>query len=47
MQVIALARTPLDFVRGAGGEERVLKNAKDACATEALEGATCVVVCAR
>ena len=31
---------PLDLVRGTGGEEKVLKNAKDACATEALEIAT-------
>ena len=39
-QVLALAKTPLDLVRGTGGEEKVLKNAKDACATEALEIAT-------
>ena len=39
-QVLALAKTPLDLVRGSGGEEKVLKNAKDACATEALEIAT-------
>ena len=39
-QVLALAKTPLDLVRGNGGEEKVLKNAKDACATEALEIAT-------
>src|SRR3712207_9076613 len=39
-QVIALAKTPLDLVRGTGGEEKVLKNAKDACASEALEIAT-------
>jgi len=39
-QVLALAKTPLDLVRGGGGEEKVLKNAKDACATEALEIAT-------
>jgi ferritin-like metal-binding protein YciE len=39
-QAIALAKTPLDLVRGSGGEEKVLKNAKDACATEALEIAT-------
>ena len=39
-QVFALAKTPLDLVRGTGGEEKVLKNAKDACATEALEIAT-------
>ncbi len=39
-QAIALAKTPFDLVRGTGGEEKVLKNAKDACATEALEIAT-------
>ena len=39
-QAIALAKAPLDMVRGSGGEEKVLKNAKDACATEALEIAT-------
>jgi ferritin-like metal-binding protein YciE len=39
-QVLTLAKTPLDLVRGSGGEEKVLKNAKDACATEALEIAT-------
>src|SRR6266851_8727271 len=39
-QALALAKTPLDLVRGTGGEEKVLKNAKDACATEALEIAT-------
>ena len=39
-QVVAFAKTPLDLVRGNGGEEKVLKNAKDACATEALEIAT-------
>jgi rubrerythrin len=39
-QVLALGKTPLDLVRGSGGEEKVLKNAKDACATEALEIAT-------
>jgi rubrerythrin len=32
-----LSKTPLDLLRGSGGEEKVLKNAKDACATEALE----------
>src|SRR3954468_20282701 len=35
-QALALAKTPVDLVRGSGGEEKVLKNAKDACATEAL-----------
>jgi ferritin-like metal-binding protein YciE len=39
-QALALAKTPLDLVRGTGAEEKVLKNAKDACATEALEIAT-------
>jgi ferritin-like metal-binding protein YciE len=36
-QALALGKTPLDLLRGSGGEEKVLKNAKDACATEALE----------
>jgi len=39
-QVLALSKTPLDLLRGHGGEEKVLKNAKDTCATEALEIAT-------
>jgi ferritin-like metal-binding protein YciE len=39
-QALALGKTPLDLVRGTGGDEKVLKNAKDACATEALEIAT-------
>jgi ferritin-like metal-binding protein YciE len=39
-QTLALWKTPLDLVRGGSGEEKVLKNAKDACATEALEIAT-------
>jgi ferritin-like metal-binding protein YciE len=39
-QVLALSKTPFDLVRGSSGEEKVLKNAKDACATEALEIAT-------
>ena len=39
-QVLALSKTPLDLLRGSGGEEKILKNAKDACATEALEIAT-------
>jgi ferritin-like metal-binding protein YciE len=39
-QALALGKTPFDLVRGSGGEEKVLKNAKDACATEALEIAT-------
>jgi ferritin-like metal-binding protein YciE len=39
-QALAVAKTPVDLLRGSGGEEKVLKNAKDACATEALEIAT-------
>jgi ferritin-like metal-binding protein YciE len=39
-QTFALSKAPLDLLRGSGGEEKVLKNAKDACATEALEIAT-------
>jgi hypothetical protein len=39
-QVIALSKTPFDLLRGSGGEEKILKNAKDTCATEALEIAT-------
>jgi ferritin-like metal-binding protein YciE len=39
-QAVALSKTPLDLVRGHGGAEQDLKNAKDAAATEALEIAT-------
>jgi ferritin-like metal-binding protein YciE len=39
-QVLALGKTPLDLLRGSGGEEKILKNAKDTAATEALEIAT-------
>jgi ferritin-like metal-binding protein YciE len=39
-QAQALALIPVDLVRRSGGEEKVLKNAKDACAAEALEIAT-------
>jgi ferritin-like metal-binding protein YciE len=39
-QVLALGKAPLDLIRGSGGEEKVLKNAKDTCATEAWEVAT-------
>ena len=35
-----MTKTPLDLVRGTGGEEKVLKYAKDSCAAEALEIAT-------
>ena len=39
-QTVALSKAPLDLLRGSGGEEKVLKDAKDACASEALEIAT-------
>jgi ferritin-like metal-binding protein YciE len=39
-QALALGKAPLDLMRGMSGEEKVLKNAKDDCATEALEIAT-------
>jgi ferritin-like metal-binding protein YciE len=39
-QGLALTKTPFDLLRGSSGEEKILKNAKDACATEALEIAT-------
>jgi ferritin-like metal-binding protein YciE len=39
-QSLALGKAPFDLLRGTSGEEKVLKNAKDACATEALEIAT-------
>jgi ferritin-like metal-binding protein YciE len=39
-QALALGKTPIDLVRGTSGAEKVLKNTKDACATEALEIAT-------
>ena len=39
-QALALGKTPFDLLRGSGGEEKVLKNAKDSCASEALEIAT-------
>jgi ferritin-like metal-binding protein YciE len=39
-QFLALGKAPLDLIRGTGGEEKVLKNAKDTCATEAWEIAT-------
>jgi len=36
-QGLAFAKTPIDLVRGTGGEEKVLKNAKDAASTEMHE----------
>lgn len=39
-QVLALSKGPIDVVRGGSTEEKLLKNAKDECAAEALEIAT-------
>ncbi|WP_028063081.1 YciE/YciF ferroxidase family protein [Solirubrobacter soli] len=39
-QVVALGKTPFNLLRGSGGEEKVLKNSKDAYSSEALEIAT-------
>lgn len=39
-QVLVLSKGPLDVLRTSSQAERQLKNAKDACATEALEIAT-------
>jgi ferritin-like metal-binding protein YciE len=43
-QALSVARAPLAMVRGSGGEEKVLKNAKDSCAAEALEIATYIAI---
>ncbi|MGA2929213.1 MAG: DUF892 family protein, partial [Solirubrobacteraceae bacterium] len=40
IQTLALSKTPFDLLRGSSDEEKVLKNAKDACAAEALQIAT-------
>ncbi len=39
-QALALSKGPIELVRGSAREEKILKNAKDECATEALEIAT-------
>jgi ferritin-like metal-binding protein YciE len=39
-QALSLAKGPLDLLRGQDTDEKQLKNAKDECATEALEIAT-------
>ncbi len=39
-QMLALGKAPLALMRGSTGEEKILKNAKDTCATEAFEIAT-------
>ena len=42
--LISHSKAPFDLIRGCSGEDKVLKNAKDACATEALEIATYTVL---
>jgi ferritin-like metal-binding protein YciE len=39
-QALALGKGPIDLLRGGSRAEKLLKNAKDECATEALEIAT-------
>src|SRR3712207_6791690 len=39
-QIASLSKLPMDLVRGESAEEKLVKNAKDECATEALEIAT-------
>lgn len=39
-QLLSIGKAPLDMLRGGSPEEKLLKNAKDECATEALEIAT-------
>jgi len=36
-QAVALGKAPLDLLRGASGEEKLLRNARDEAASEALE----------
>jgi hypothetical protein len=39
-RLLATWKAPIDVLRGSSGEEKLLKNAKDECASEALEIAT-------
>jgi len=39
-QAVAFGKAPLDLMRGTGGDEKLVKNAKDEVASEALEIAT-------
>ncbi len=39
-RMLAIWKAPIDLMRGRSGEEKLLKNAKDECASEALEIAT-------
>jgi len=43
-QALSIGKAPLALVRGASAEEKILKNAKDACASEALEIATYIAI---
>jgi ferritin-like metal-binding protein YciE len=43
-QAVAMGKAPLGLLRGSGGEEKLLKNAKDSCAAEALEIATYIAI---
>lgn len=36
-QALAFSKLPVDMVRGMSGEEKLLKNARDECANEAME----------
>lgn len=43
-QVVAVSKLPVDLVRGMSGEEKLLKNARDECANEAMEIATYLAI---
>jgi ferritin-like metal-binding protein YciE len=43
-QWLAVAKMPFELARGTGGEEKILKNAKDSAASEALEIATYIAI---
>jgi ferritin-like metal-binding protein YciE len=36
-QILGIGKAPIEFVRGPGSEERILRNARDSCASEAHE----------
>jgi len=40
MQALAVGKLPIDLIRGTGGEEKLVKNARDELTSEALEIAT-------
>lgn len=43
-QMFAMAKLPMDIVRGMSGEEKLLRNARDECANEAMEIATYLAI---